>query len=335
MKRMIDLAALVVYRSVDRYSMMPHHFITAQCSQYLTHSDASVPFFFQNTIIMNTPTAKVRFEIAEPETPASNATAAASRSPAPFLPVVKTLDCFAVPQKKDYRHSTGLVHCVVRREAGKGRFGFASNRITFSLQKRDGTEIVLLVAAKQAGTYTISDLSSKIGQQLGVLSASNRNNSVKSLVYALYQENEQVATILYHVPSIISVVLDGPPRSAQIAISSQQAHVQEKSPGILEAKSKISIQKTRSLLGIDDDQPFLHVFENKDPYSKGGGRWGLNFHGRGRLASSKNMQMEHKEADETVVFQIAKWDKHAFNVDFRAPFNMFQAFGFALAQIDL
>jgi hypothetical protein len=277
---------------------------------------------------MNTPTSKkVNFEIAEPETPVSNATAAAARSPAPLL-ATKTLDCFAVPTKKDYRHSTGRVHCVVRREAGKGRFGFAYNRITFALQKRDGTEIVLLVATKQNGAYTISDLSSKIGKQLGVLSMHKSKQSIKALVYSLYQDTEQVAAILYHVPSIISVVLDGPPRRAQIAISASQAK-----SGILEAKSKTSIHKTRSLQGIDDGQPFLHVFESKDPYSKGGGRWGLNFHGRGRLASSKNTQMENKH--ETVVFQIAKWDKHAYNVDFRAPFNMFQAFGFALAQIDL
>jgi hypothetical protein len=283
---------------------------------------------------MNTPASKkASFGIAEPETPVSNAAAAAGRSPAPLL-ATTTLDCFATPQKKDYRHSTGLVHCVVRREAGKGRFGFATNRITFSLQKRDGTEIVILVATKQAGNYTISDLSNKIDKELGGLLLLKK--SFKSLVYSLYQENEQVAVILYDVPSIISVVLDGPPRRAQIAISSSQAHVQQ-TLGILEAKSKFSILKTRSLQGVDDDQPFLHVFENKDPYSKGKGRWGLNFHGRGRLASSKNMQMEHKnQADsETVVFQIAKWDKHAYNVDFRAPFNMFQAFGFALAQIDL
>jgi hypothetical protein len=309
---------------------------------------------------MNTPASnKANIAIAEPETPISNAAAEAARSPTPALLVTKTLDCFAVPIKKDYRHSTGLVHCVVRREMGKGRFGFASNHnITLSLQKRDGTEIALLVATKQAaaGAYTISDLSSsKIDKRLGGLSMLMMSkNSVKSLVYSLYQDTEQVAVILYNVPSIISVVLDGPPRRAQIAISSapQAAaaatpHVPQTS-GILEAKSKTSIHKTRSLLGIDDGQPFLHVFENKDPYSKGGGRWGLNFHGRGRLASSKNMQMdEHKSnnnksnnnnkqaGNETVVFQIAKWDKHAYNVDFRAPFNMFQAFGFALAQIDL
>jgi hypothetical protein len=296
----------------------------------ISPTDASLPLF-QN-IMMNSPTPKdTNFEIAEPETPVSNAAAGEGWIPVP-LPATKTktLDCFALPHKKDYRSRTGLVHCVVRREAGKGRFGFASNRITFALQKRDGTEIVLLVATKQAAgnSYIISDLSSKHGKQLGDLSA---GKSVKSLVYSLYQENEQVATILYQVPFIINVVLDGPPRRAQIALSASQAHVQQKS-GILEAKSKISINKTQSLQGIDD-QPFLHVFENKDPYSKGGGRWGLNFHGRGRLASSKNMQMENSQAE--TVFQIAKWDKHGYNVDFRAPFNMFQAFGFALAQIDL
>jgi hypothetical protein len=281
---------------------------------------------------MNTTTSKkVCFDISETETPVPNAAVGVGRSPAP-TPTTKTLDClpfFALPQKKDYRHSTGLVHCIVRREVGKGRFGFASNTITFALQKRDGTEIVILVATKQAGAYTISD---QIGKQLGVLSIILSKKSVKSLVYSLYQETEQVAVILYHLPSIISVVLDGPPRRAQIAISASQVQVQQKS-GNLEAKSKISIHKTRSLQDVDDEQHFLHVLETKDPYSKGGGRWGLNFHGRGRLASSKNMQLENKH--ESVIFQIAKWDKHTYNVDFRAPLNMFQAFGFALAQIDL
>jgi hypothetical protein len=306
-----------------------------ECSQLALSHHVSRFFHPSRThTIMNTPASKkVSFGIAEPETPVSYTAAAVGHSPAPIL-ATSTLPFFAVPQKKDYRHSTGLVHCVVRREAGKGRFGFTTNRITFSLQKRDGTEIVLLVATKQNGNYTISEVSNEIVTELGGLALASK--STKSLVYLLYQENEQVAVILYHVPSIISVVLDGPPRRAQIAISSSQSHVQHTS-GILEAKSKISLHKTRSLRGIDDDQPFLHVFENKDPYSKGKGRWGLNFRGRGRLASSKNMQMEnkHQTDSETVVFQIAKWDKNAYNVDFRAPFNMFQAFGFALAQIDI
>jgi hypothetical protein len=310
------------------YSMMLHR---AMLNAHTISPTASSRPLFQNTT-MNSPTLKAaRFAIAAPETPVSSAAAEAARSPAPAFATTKTLDCFAVPHKKDYRSRTGLVHCVVRREVSQGRFGLASNRITFALQKRDGTEIVLLVATKKAAgniNYTISDLSSKQGKQLGDLSA---GKSAKSLVYSLYQENEQVAAILYQVPSIINVVLDGRPRRAQIAISASQAHVQQKS-GILEAKSKISIHKSRSLQGIDD-HPFLHVFENKDPYSKGGGRWGLDFHGRGRLASSKNTQMENKEG--VIVFQIAKWDKHAYSVDFRAPFNMFQAFGFALAQIVL
>jgi hypothetical protein len=285
---------------------------------------------YQNNI-MNPPTTKtLRFEIAEPETPVSDAAARAAASPVPLL-ASKTFDSlFAAPNKKDYRSRTGLVHCVVRREAGNGRFGFASNKLTFAVQKRDGTEIMVLVATKQASgnKYTIRDLSSKLGKELGVLSP---GKFMQSLVYSLYQEDEQVATILYQVPSVINVVLDGPPRRAQIAISASQAHVHQKS-GILEAKSKISINKTRSLQGLGD-QPFLHVFENKEPYDKGGGRWGLDFHGRGRLASSKNMQMENSQGE--TIFQIVKWDKNVYNVDFRTPFNMFQAFGFALAQINL
>jgi hypothetical protein len=212
---------------------------------------------------------------------------------------------------------------------GQGRFGLAAPKLVFALQGRDGAETPFLKAEKVGAgrKFVIYDVSEKGSKVFGTLTNSTKLGT--SLIYNLNQHEEQVACISYQVPSILTAVLEGRPRHAQIAVAT--AHV-DKKMGLFEAKIKNSINKTSSLEGVADLN-FAHVFENTSPYSKGGGRWGLNFKGRGRQASPKNMQMENNQGE--IMLQIAKWDKNVYNVDFRAPFNMFQAFGFALAQIEL
>lgn len=277
----------------------------------------------------------VHIAIAVPETPVSSgfatlmspAPAAASSSATRPLLAVKKLGCFTIPSKKDHRSRTGLVQCVVRRQVGQGRFGFASSKLVLFLQNRDGTETAVLTAVKAGGgtgrKFVISD---HLGGELGTLASYTKVG--QSFVYSLFSEQGQVACVVYQIPSLISVVLDGPPRRAQIAIAKPKVD----KTGMFEAKVKAAIKKTRTLEALAD-LGFANVFQTKSPYSKGGGRWGLNFHGRGREASSKNMQLEDDAGN--VMVQVAKWDTNTYNVDFRAPFNMYQAFGFAIAQLDL
>jgi Tub family len=76
-----------------------------------------------------------------------------------------------------------------------------------------------------------------------------------------------------------------------------------------------------------------NTVQTKEPYGKDGGHRSLDFKGRGREASIKNMQLEDENGN--VVLQMVKWDRDVFHVDFSLPFDAFHAFGFALAQFDM
>lgn len=86
--------------------------------------------------------------------------------------------------------------------------------------------------------------------------------------------------------------------------------------------------------------------ETKEPTTgRQEGHLSLDFQGRGREASCKNIQLVDttNSAGATgatggggkIVLQMAKWDKDQFHLDFSYPFDAFHAFGFAMAQFDL
>jgi hypothetical protein len=104
----------------------------------------------------------------------------------------------------------------------------------------------------------------------------------------------------------------------------------------------------------------IALFRSKECYSKGNGRSGLNFKGRGRVASTKNIQLvvqdlvgasncstttttTTKTTTTTTTStkippihcQMAKWDTNTFHVDYQSPMCTLYAFAFALAQLDL
>jgi hypothetical protein len=87
-----------------------------------------------------------------------------------------------------------------------------------------------------------------------------------------------IAYIRYEVPSVIQVLTESPPRRAFIEV------------------------------------PGRGSVETKEPCSKDGGVKSLNFRGRGREASRKNMQLHNR--DGRVVLQFVKWGTNLFHLDF-------------------
>jgi hypothetical protein len=87
-----------------------------------------------------------------------------------------------------------------------------------------------------------------------------------------------IAYIRYEVPSVIQVLTESPPRRAFIEV------------------------------------PGRGSVETKEPGSKDGGIKSLNFRGRGKEASRKNMQLHNR--DGRVVLQFVKWGTHLFHLDF-------------------
>jgi tubby-related protein 1 len=57
----------------------------------------------------------------------------------------------------------------------------------------------------------------------------------------------------------------------------------------------------------------------------------LNFSGRVTVPSIKNLQIIHDDYPNETLCQFGKTDKNRFHLDFRRPFNAFQAFCIALA----
>jgi Tub family len=74
------------------------------------------------------------------------------------------------------------------------------------------------------------------------------------------------------------------------------------------------------------------VFESKDPHQSESGGYALDFRGRGRESSRKNVQLQKE--DGTVILQMVRWGKDEFHVDYQDPIDGFHAFAFALAQFE-
>lgn len=82
------------------------------------------------------------------------------------------------------------------------------------------------------------------------------------------------------------------------------------------------------------DRHGMYMLETKEPAFVNG-FYRLNFNGRVSVPSVKNFQLVDEDDSETVVCQFGKVDSDRFHLDFKTPFNAFQAFALSLAQFDL
>lgn len=305
------------------------------------------------------------------------------------------------PSIECQRHSaTGLVHCVLKRTKTAPsllqRPDSPMYHFYIETSTTSGEEVfeqLILTAVKTSGhsysIYSIStstDDSNGLGMEIGSLARVQMN--MYSISYVLKNSsNVSMAYIVYHVPSPIKVIRDKPSRFAELAIhhpptskfETNDRHYNDKSneetKAIMTPSSsyfdrvcQYSISHHRNLSGvaaIAEYDPSIRVLTSQSPVISSSGRATLNFRGRGKYASPKNMQLiftptmspQSAVAQKTVTavsrdpgtstlassigrvkiyMQMCKWDTDTYHIDFDVPtVTHLHAFAFGLAQIDL
>lgn len=238
-------------------------------------------------------------------------------------------DEFHPPAPEDLHRRTQLAHGTIYFEKLS-----SSSRFSFALQpnqdiNKDGHKPVVVLTAdkdkKSKSPFIIRNAETNKVVGRVVL----QFKTMKYISYAVFRGDFQVASIVYHVPTIRTFLNLDPPRVAQMAFPDST----EKNPTWLADVCKESIQKTSSLKAAFDECPGLLQFRSAVPYKKPDGNYGLNFCGRGQQTSCRNMQLV--DVSEKLICQMAKWDTCVYNVDFASPCSSFLAFAFALAQLDI
>lgn len=238
-------------------------------------------------------------------------------------------DEFRPPELEDLFQRTQLAHGTLYSEKNG-----STSRFSYALQpkddiNKDGKKPVVVLTAEQdkktKSPFIIKNAATK--KELGRVVLQYK--TMKYISYAIFRGDLQVASIVYHVPTIRNFLKLDPPRTAQMLLPDPT----EKIPAWLADVCKVSILQTGSLKAAFDERPGLVLFRNAVPYKKPDGNYGLNFFGRGQQMSCRNMQL--LDSNEKVVCQVAKWDTAVYNVDFAAPCSSFLAFAFALAQLDI
>ena len=291
----------------------------------------------------------------------------------------------AVPRRRDQpavpkpHPKTGLVHCMLERTTKhNGGLSLKIIKKTITLRLEDDDKNAVLqakaVSAHQFAIFsgtnnTDDDVDDKNHQPLATLVRLQSN--LTSITYGLRNaQGITTAVILYKVPTVSSYLKGGPPpRRAQVALrlaattndtkegKEEEVSSSSEDDDWFEVACRDSIQQQGNLNGFlqqqdgssttsskNNDQ--VALLTSQEPYLKKNGNVGLNFAGRGRQASPKNMQLvtaaaavpppnNDKNNKAAVVGQMAKWETDQYHLDFAAPLDLVTAFAFGLAQLDL
>ena len=164
-------------------------------------------------------------------------------------------------------------------------------RYLMTLQS-DGKDFPVLVAEKDhASSWSVTSGSTsryiiRLFKDYSVLGSLTKSGTVvrdSTITYTLTHRSSQhcpIAYIRYEVPTVLQVFKESPPRRVYLEV------------------------------------PGRGTVESKEPTTMNGNGHPkrLDFRGRGRQASRKNMQLQNKGG--RVVLQFVKWDKDIFNLDF-------------------
>jgi len=78
----------------------------------------------------------------------------------------------------------------------------------------------------------------------------------------------------------------------------------------------------------------VHKLENLKPeWNKDMECYCLNFYGRVKKASARNFQLIFPDDEDNIILQHGKINSNEFNIDYREPFNIVQAFACSLVSI--
>ncbi|CAD8206862.1 unnamed protein product [Paramecium pentaurelia] len=89
---------------------------------------------------------------------------------------------------------------------------------------------------------------------------------------------------------------------------------------------------TASMLNLIDNQ-IVQLAQMDPVYNEEKECYQLNFFGRAKRASARNFEIIDPQDQNIIYLLHGKWEKNLFNVDYRFPMSMLQAFCFSLSSI--
>lgn len=238
--------------------------------------------------------------------------------------------------------SSGLVHALVTREF----YSSTNPTYTFMYQDVEGKseKIPIMYAKKQGkairiwdaqkippGSFDLYELRENLSQKSGNYCGKLKKNAGKKYnsfsLYCSKEKKEQFGAFLFENTSLKEQFRDGiPPRKVKVAIPTvSKCGEMERLPMYLRNKMVENVARKVST--------GMNVFTSRDPkYDRG--QYRLNFNGRVTVASVKNFQLVQESNDELIA-QFGKNGDHRFHLDYKEPFNAFQAFALALSALEL
>ena len=240
-------------------------------------------------------------------------------------------------------HYTERAQCYVTRDR--------SNVIYPTYELRCGvTNEILMIAKKMSiritssfhffdmtGIQSSKQLSRNSSNLIGKLKCTNSNGTE----YVLKNKSSEiVAGVTYTYQDVhnqpeeqndSTKASEVSPRKLMVILPSvnfDEMTVSEKKKGNGSAEERVrSILRSPKLSREND----VDAFVTKSPVLING-NFRLNFDGRVTMPSIKNFQLIPDDELDNIILQFGKVDDNSFNLDFKAPFNAFQAFALALTQ---
>jgi hypothetical protein len=237
---------------------------------------------------------------------------------------------------------TEHVQCVIIRD----RSGIQAKMYPTYELRLEETNQKLIVAQKmnlnRTSNYHLFDmtrglvgkhLSKKSGNYMGKLRAKNIQRTEYILLNQA-SEREEVAGFMFDRLDVIGNIKEGSqPRKLSVILPRIDSEGNPVPNCITDNGNENSIidmlQATSS-----SERHGMHLFETKEPVFING-NFRLNFNGRVSIPSVKNFQLVSDDDIDDIVCQFGKIDDDKYHLDFKAPFNAFQAFSLALSQFNL